>query len=190
MKSRPTVQDIRALLVKSAILVCVGLGALALGMVARGGGPAGDADAATARPTVKVAYNKTLKKTILVDARGITLYAFYYDESGKPTCYVDPGYRCVKAWPSCVDDAEYHCSKLWPPLRTIGRPRAGRGVNAQLLRVARRRDGHLQVTYNHFPLYYYAGGLGPPADTKPGDANGQGFGGLWWVVSPKGLEIK
>ena len=139
---------------------------------------------------MKVAFNKALKKAILVDTRGITLYAFLFDDTGKPACYVDSGYKCVPTWPSCVDDVQYHCVKSWPPLTTTGRPRAGKGVSPKLLGVARRKDGRLQVTYHRHPLYFYTGGLGPPPDKKPGDVNGQNFAGLWWVVSPKGSEIK
>ena len=146
--------------------------------------------ASRSRAIVKVVFNKELKKTILVDTRGITLYAFYFDEKGKPACYVDPGYKCVPTWPSCVNDPEYHCVKSWPALITAGRPQAGKGVSTKLLGVARRKDGRLQATYNRHPLYFYVGGLGPPPDKKPGDVNGQSFGGLWWVVSPKGIEIK
>jgi predicted lipoprotein with Yx(FWY)xxD motif len=43
------------------------------------------------------------------------------------------------------------------------------------------------VTYNHWPLYRYI------ADTKPGQATGQGLdlnGGLWYVLSPSGKIIK
>ena len=137
-----------------------------------------------------MAFSKALKKAILVDARGITLYAFLYDDTGKPACYVYSGYKCVPTWPSCVDDVQYHCVKSWPPLTTTGRPRAGKGVSPKLLGVARRKDGRLQVTYHRHPLYFYTGGLGPPPDKKPGDINGQNFAGLWWVVSPKGSEIK
>ena len=78
----------------------------------------------------------------------------------------------------------------WPPLTTTGKPRAGKGANPKLLGVERRSDGRLQVTYKGHPLYFYAGGLGPPPDKKPGDVNGQNFAGLWWVVSPRGTEIK
>lgn len=193
-----------AMLVKAAILICVGVAALAVGLAARGATSDGDAAAADARSgavaleanaspaaaLIKVAFNRTLKKAILVDARGLSLYAFTFDDDGKPACYTDPGYKCVPAWPSCVDDPEYHCVKEWPPLTTVGRPRVAKGVSSKLLGVAKRRDGRLQITYNRHPLYFYAGGLGPPADTKPGDLNGQGFAGIWWAVSPKGLEIK
>src|SRR5712691_5849883 len=47
---------------------------------------------------VKVAVNKKLKKSILVDSRGITLYLFVIDRQGKPTCTNDPTYHCSKVW--------------------------------------------------------------------------------------------
>ena len=125
---------------------------------------------------VKIAFNKELKKTILVDGRGLTLYGWTSDYQGKPTCY---------------NDATYHCSKAWPPLRTTGAPRAGQGVKASLLGVVKRTDGGVQVTYNRHPLYTDAGASAFQlvADKKPGDVNGQGFAGIWYVVSPKGTLI-
>ncbi len=41
-----------------------------------------------------------------------------------------------------------------------------------------RADGSLQVTYNGKPLYFYN------KDKQPGDALGQGVGGVWFVVMP------
>jgi predicted lipoprotein with Yx(FWY)xxD motif len=202
MTDNDTSHESRSVILRTAILVCVGLAAIAVGLAVRGNGAiraataAAQAQASPALALVKVAFHPVFSGTgtharaFLVDGRDITLYAFTFDDTGKPACYVDAGYKCTPTWPSCVDDAEYHCVKLWPALTTSGAPRAGAGVNHKLLGVARRRDGRLQVIYNRHPLYYYAGGLGPPADTKPGNVNGQGFGGLWYVVSPKGLEIK
>lgn len=200
MTDNDTSHESRSVILRTVILVCVGLAAIAVGLAVRGSGAISTATApaqtkdSRAAALVKVAFRRihtgTQKTAILVDARGITLYAFTFDDAGKPACYVDAGYKCKPTWPSCVDDAEYHCVKEWPALTTTGAPRAGAGVNRKLLGVARRRDGRLQVVYNRHPLYYYTGGLGPPADTKPGHVNGQGFAGIWWVVSPKGLEIK
>jgi hypothetical protein len=34
------------------------------------------------------------------------------------------------------------------------------------------------------PLYYYSG------DKKPGDANGQGIGGVWFVLNPSAQMIQ
>jgi hypothetical protein len=47
-----------------------------------------------------------------------------------------------------------------------------------------RSDGSSQVTYGGWPLYYYSG------DAAPGDVNGQGVNGVWYVVSPDGDEIR
>jgi len=128
------------------------------------------ASASPAPALVRAAFNRKLKKTILVDAKGITLYAFAQERAGKPTCN---------------DDSLYHCSRLWPPLVTSGQPRAGKGVNAKLLGVARRQDGRLQVTYDHLPLYEFANAT----RKRPGDVSGQNYLGLWWVVSPSGKKI-
>jgi predicted lipoprotein with Yx(FWY)xxD motif len=117
------------------------------------------------RAQVKVA--KRGPGMILVDSRGITLYDFVKDKGGKSACYGA-------------------CAALWPPLLTHGRPVAGHGVRRSLLGTTRRKDGKVEVTYAGHPLYYFV------SDRKPGQTTGQGvnqFGGLWWVLSPKGKEI-
>jgi predicted lipoprotein with Yx(FWY)xxD motif len=104
---------------------------------------------------------------ILVDAKGITLYDFVKDRRNVSSCYGA-------------------CAALWPPLTTSGKPHAGPGVRAALLGTTRRKDGKLEVTYNHHPLYYFV------TDRKPGQTTGQAvnqFGGPWWVLSPAGKEI-
>jgi predicted lipoprotein with Yx(FWY)xxD motif len=115
--------------------------------------------------TISVA--KTPLGRILVDSRGITLYDFVQDKSGKSSCYGA-------------------CAALWPPLITKGRPVAGTGVRASLLGTTKRSDGKLEITYNGHPLYYFV------TDRKPGQTTGQGvnqFGAPWWVISPAGKEI-
>jgi hypothetical protein len=48
-----------------------------------------------------------------------------------------------------------------------------------------------QVTYNHHPLYYFAGLTGAGSgDRKPGDIKGQAFYTVWYVLSAKGAPIK
>jgi predicted lipoprotein with Yx(FWY)xxD motif len=132
--------------------------------------------ATPAHAVVKTAYNKTLKKTILVDSAGFTLYMYASDYRGKSYCY---------------DDPEYHCSKGWPPLLTKGAPKAGAGAQAALLGTTKRQGGALQVTYKGHPLYRDAGApdFGLHKDAKPGDVNGQLFSGIWWVLSPNGSKI-
>jgi predicted lipoprotein with Yx(FWY)xxD motif len=59
-------------------------------------------------------------------------------------------------------------------------PTAGAALPGQLGVVA--RAGGEQVTYNHWPLYTFAG------DRGPDQTNGQGvfgFGGKWFVATPR-----
>jgi predicted lipoprotein with Yx(FWY)xxD motif len=130
-----------------------------------------------AHAVVKVAFNKTLKKSILVDGRGLTLYMYIADSPGHSACSNDP---------------VYHCAKAWPPLLTKGAPRAGQGAKPSLLGTLKRAGGALQVAYKGHPLYTNAGApsVGLAADTKPGDVNGQRFLEIWWVLSPAGTPVR
>jgi len=79
-----------------------------------------------------------------------------------------------------------NCATVWPPLLTTGSPQAGTGADASLLGTTTRTDAKVEVTYKGHPLYYFF------KDKAPGDTTGQGvngFGGLWWVVSPSGAAI-
>jgi len=107
---------------------------------------------------------------ILVDGEGMSLYVFMADTQDSGTS-------------ACTGD----CAAEWPPLMTDGDPVVGAGVDGTRLGTITRDDGSLQVTYNGWPLYRFAG------DTAPGDTNGQGideFGGLWFLVSPAGEAIE
>ena len=154
---------------KSRLLVA-GL-ALLVGAAAASAGFAGSRASGT---VVKVAFDKKLKKSILVDSRGLTLYLFVQDRQGTSTC---------------LNDATYHCIKIWPALLTTGAPHAGPGVKQSLLGTTKRADGGVQVTYNRHPLYEFRGFGGSPGDKKPGDTKGQGFGLIWFVVAPSGAPI-
>ncbi len=134
------------------------------------------APAAAAGTVVKTAYNANLKKTILVNARGLTLYYLTADYGGTSACVYKPGDPCTK-W--------------WPPLLTTGTPTAGKGAKQSLLGTITRDDGTTQVTYAGHPLYRFAGGMGYGlGDRKPGDVRGQAFLTIWWILSPKGKEIR
>jgi predicted lipoprotein with Yx(FWY)xxD motif len=96
---------------------------------------------------------------------GRSLYAFTKDQGATSSCYGD-------------------CAATWPALTVQGKTMAGPGVEANWLGTADRRDGTTQVTYKGMPLYYYAG------DTQPGETNGQGIDGAWFVVAPDGALIR
>jgi predicted lipoprotein with Yx(FWY)xxD motif len=103
--------------------------------------------------------------SILADAKGRTLYMFDPDKQKASTCYDE-------------------CAAAWPPVTTDDEPIPGVGVDDSLFGTTKRKDGTTQVTYNKWPLYYFA------ADKKAGDDNGQGVKDVWWVLDPKGKPIK
>src|SRR5258708_39398736 len=115
--------------------------------------------------TIAVATSKLGQ--ILVDGKGMTVYLFVVDKGTTSNCYT-----------SCVT--------IWPPVLTTGAAQAGAGANASLLGTTTRTDGKTEVTYAGHPLYYFV------QDKAAGDITGQGingFGGLWWVLSPSGAAI-
>jgi predicted lipoprotein with Yx(FWY)xxD motif len=177
--SRPRSLGVRRrLLVALAVLAAVG--ALAAGCGSNGSGSGGSGSggggygsAGTTTPSTAQSAAATISATstelgtILVDGSGRTLYLFQKDQPDQSAC----SGACVAAWP--VD-------------QTSGTPKTGSGVKATLLGTIRRGDGTTQVTYNHHPLYYYAG------DSGPGQENGQGlnaFGAAWYVVTPTGGAV-
>lgn len=128
--------------------------------------PSPSPSAAAAGTTIAVATNAKLGQ-ILVDGKGMTVYLFVADTSTSSTCYAS-------------------CAQIWPPVLTDGAPQAGTGATASLLGTTTRTDGKVEVTYAGHPLYYFI------TDKQPGDATGQGvngFGGLWWVLTPSGAAM-
>jgi len=103
--------------------------------------------------------------TILTDAEGNTLYLFEQDQGTTSSCTTG-------------------CSSTWPALTATGTPTAGNGVDAGLLGTAKQSDGSMQVTYNGHLVYRYSG------DTAPGQTNGEGIGGVWFVVSSAGDAVQ
>lgn len=120
-------------------------------------------NSATGPATVMVASNDQLG-SFLVDDQGRSLYLFTKDTPNTSNCYDK-------------------CEQAWPPLFTAGAPKAGAGADASLLGTTTRKDGKVQVTYNGWPLYYFA------KDQKAGDMTGQDVGKVWYVISPPDEKI-
>ena len=143
-----------------------GGGATSGGAAGYGSGATQSSTPATSGSTAATAVTVTTASsslgTILVDGAGRTLYLFTKDSPGTSTCTGG-------------------CLAAWPPL--LGTATAGSGVDASLLGTLTRPDGKTQVSYKGMPLYYWA------RDTAPGQTNGQGVQGVWWVVSPQGTPI-
>jgi predicted lipoprotein with Yx(FWY)xxD motif len=114
--------------------------------------------------TAAVSTRDTSLGKVLADANGLTLYALTKDTDGTSTCV----------------DA---CATAWPPL-TVDSTTLPAGLDAKVFSVAARPDGSHQIKAGRWPLYRFAG------DAAPGDTNGQGSGGVWFVVTPSGTLHK
>jgi predicted lipoprotein with Yx(FWY)xxD motif len=89
---------------------------------------------------------------LLRDAAGKTLYTFDKDSANESRCFDG-------------------CAVAWPPFMAAD----GAKAQGKLAPVA-RKGGGMQWAFDGKPLYFFAG------DAKPGDAAGDGQGGVWHVV--------
>ncbi|HEY7060106.1 MAG TPA: hypothetical protein VII06_01395 [Chloroflexota bacterium] len=110
---------------------------------------------------------------VLADRDGRTVYVFTDDDAavtGRQT-----GLTCVE---DCADD--------WPPLEfnSTRRPIVGEGLDQALVSTVRRDGRTQQVAYAGRPLYYWGG------DYAASELRGQGVGGNWYAMSPRGEVIR
>jgi predicted lipoprotein with Yx(FWY)xxD motif len=146
---------------------------LTIGLAACGGGsggdkaakPAANAAAPHAAGNASIKISMSSLGNILTDQSGRTLYAFTNDKNGASSCTGG-------------------CIATWPALASKEKVTAAAGVNPALLKETKRAEGTGQATYGAWPLYYYAGDMGP------GDVDGQGVDGVWFVVGADGKLIK
>jgi predicted lipoprotein with Yx(FWY)xxD motif len=97
----------------------------------------------------------TPKGKTFVDAKGMTLYTFDKDASGKSTC-------------------NGPCAENWPPLVA-----ADDAKPAADMTIVVRDDGKKMWAYKGKPLYTFK------KDTAPGQTNGDGFlNGAWHMAKP------
>ncbi|MGQ3213444.1 MAG: COG4315 family predicted lipoprotein [Shinella sp.] len=94
----------------------------------------------------------TAKGEVLTDAKGMTLYTFDKDANGTSSCHDT-------------------CAQKWPPL-TAAADAVADGEYTQI----ERKGGSKQWAYDGRPLYLWQN------DKKPGDATGDGVGGVWHVA--------
>ncbi|MGN7199721.1 COG4315 family predicted lipoprotein [Arthrobacter sp. SAFR-044] len=119
-----------------------------------------------ASSAVEIKTASSPEGSIVVDAKGMSLYFFTKDtkDSGSSACTGS-------------------CLVQWPPLTTTSGSPTAEGVTGKLGTIT-TPDGKKQVTLNGMPLYYFA------KDTKPGDILGQGVGGVWYLSDPSGAMVK
>ena len=103
---------------------------------------------------------------IIVDGKGMTVYFYDPDKanSGASAC-------------------TGQCAAIWPALAPTTASPTFTGISGTVGKIG-GTDGGMQITINGRPLYTYTG------DSSPGNTNGQGIEGIWYVVSPTGEEMK
>jgi len=96
--------------------------------------------------------------TLLTNDKGFTLYYLKADTATQVAC-------------------SGSCAQIWPPLLQAGSGiPTGPGSLPGTLSAYATANGY-QVEYNGHPLYTYTG------DTAPGQTTGEGFHGVWFVVT-------
>jgi predicted lipoprotein with Yx(FWY)xxD motif len=107
---------------------------------------------------IRLKVERVKGRRVLAAANGHTLYSLSAEKKGKFICTRSSG-----------------CLTLWKPLMI---PRGGSVVGPVKLGSIKRPEGGRQATYHGLPLYSFV------EDTKPGEANGEGFKdvGTWHAV--------
>jgi len=116
-----------------------------------------------ASPATVSVLNTEAAGHFLVGPNGMTVYLFSKDAPGVSNC----ADKCAEAWPPVTVDADEAEDLL-------------KGANVGgTLGTIERADGTVQVTYNEWPLYYFA------KDAAIGDTTGDKVGGVWFVIHPE-----
>ena len=163
-------QDTTRRMGRHVAAMSIAVGALGLTAAACSSSP-GTAPAAPGTPTANgatVSAQPTALGTILVDAKGRTVYDFAADKTSASSCTG----ACAANWPFVPAPASL--------------PTSLPGVTGKLGTTI-RVGGARQLTVAGHPVYTFTG------DSAPGQTTGQNVvlnGGLWTVVSPAGAPVR
>jgi predicted lipoprotein with Yx(FWY)xxD motif len=118
----------------------------------------GGRNSSTVIQTATVTVNGQ-SKMVLTDVQGKTLYYSTADSATQPTC-------------------SSSCAQTWLPLLFTGSgvPTSSPSLAGQLSIQMDANGSH--VEYNGHPLYTFS------RDTAPGQSNGEGLFGMWFVATP------
>jgi predicted lipoprotein with Yx(FWY)xxD motif len=122
-------------------------------------------------PATVYAQRTATLGAVLVGPNGMTLYLFTKDTAGMDD---------TAAVSACYDQ----CAENWPPLVVASEEDIVPGINLPgTIGTTERTDGTLQVTYNGWPLYYWA------KDAAIGDTTGDKVGDVWYAVPQESLAV-
>ena len=129
------------------------------------GGSSGSTQAAQKAGGQTVQTGDTEYGEVLVDSKGMTLYALEKDSKDTSTCTGG-------------------CATAWPPLVVTGKVVVAKGLDADDFATFMRTDnGMTQVSVYGAPLYTFSG------DKAPGDTNGKTIPN-WYVVGANGKPME
>jgi predicted lipoprotein with Yx(FWY)xxD motif len=128
--------------------------ALSLAAAILAAAPASALAQAAPNTAAPAAIADTAKGKALVNDKGMTLYTYDRDSSGKATC-------------------SGQCATLWPPFAPAADAKAAGDWS-----VVTRSDGAKQWAYKGKPLYTWKD------DKKPGDILGDGVNNVWRIAAP------
>lgn len=153
-----------ALLATAALLALAGCGS-SQPPAATSASTSASAPATAAAGSAVLGVGDSALGKVVVDGRRMTAYYYTQDtaNSGKSAC-VGP------------------CGTLWPPITATSDTPTVDGVTGTVGTIA-LPDGSRQVTVNGLPVYRYT------KDSAPGDVNGQGVKGVWYVLSADGAMV-
>ncbi|SCK44351.1 SCO0930 family lipoprotein [Streptomyces sp. WMMB 322] len=126
-----------------------------------GGDASGTSKRETPAKTLEVKPTAKLGD-VVTDSEGWTLYR--YDED--------------TASPS-QSNCNGKCEKAWPPVPAKD-AKASAGISKEQIGKVKRSDGSWQLTLGGWPVYRFA------KDSKPGEMEGHGSGGMWNAITPDG----
>ena len=117
--------------------------------------------ASAAGTSLSIATNPLGK--IVVNSKGLTAYFYDLDKANSGVSVCTGG--CATNWPAIIS--------------TSKTPRLA-GIKGKVTVL----PGTKQIAINGRPIYTFIG------DSTRGSTNGQGVGGVWYVISPSGVELK
>jgi len=151
-----------------AAVAVAALGAVTLAACGSSGSPS----ASGVRPVAKITTGSVAVKsgntplgTVLTSPSGLTMYGLMKDTKTTSTC-------------------TGACAMTWPPVLVNKGWTAAPGLDRSEFSTIVRPDGTRQLVAGSWPLYTFSG------DTKPGDVNGEGSGGVWFAVGTNAKFVK
>jgi predicted lipoprotein with Yx(FWY)xxD motif len=150
---------IAILLAGALALMLAGCGVTGNGYGSSSSNPPGSSSSSDLPIKTSTVTVKGASTTVLTDSRGYTLY---YRTDDTPTT------------PACTGG----CLAAWPPLLVPGGQSPTSAATLAGALSVLSDSSRRQVEYNGHELYTFA------SDTGPGQANGEGVGGIWFVATP------